>query len=185
LFLFAAVLAWMPGMVLAADNNEFSEARAKQVDLLLKRLAKEKRHKVFLKKVTLSQEDLNSYLNVVYIKRYTPEVKYIKLKLQKDNYVSGTLHIKLKGKNYEKIPEFLKDIEVETAGRVECENYRMRFSFETLSVNGTNFSPEVLDEAFGSAQSDYRIKKSMYDWFDLMPGIKKVVVDEKKVTLFY
>ena len=65
------------------------------------------------------------------------------------------------------------------------QNYRMRFNFEKLKVNGTSFSPEVLDEAFGAAQVNYKVKKSMYDWFDLMPGIKNIIVDEKKVTIFY
>ena len=73
-------------------------------------------------------------------------------------------------------------IEVEVSGKVQCKNYRMRFNFDKLKVNGASFSPEVLDEAFNAAQVDYKVKRSMYDWFDLMPGIKNIVVDEKKIT---
>jgi hypothetical protein len=168
-----------------SQSKEFSAEKAKRVDLTLKRIAKQKRHKVFLKKITFSQEELNSYLNLIYAKRYTPEVKYIKLKLGKNNYVDGTVKVKLVGKKYEQVPSFLKDIEVDVSGKVECENYRMRVLFDKIRVNGTSFSPEVLDEAFSAAQANFKVKKSMYDWFQLLPGIKNVVINEKKVTLFY
>jgi hypothetical protein len=166
--------------------TEFSAEKAKRVELTLKRIAKKrKKHDVFLKKVTFSQDELNSYLNMIYVKRYTPEVKYINLKLGKKNTVDGTIKIKLVGKKYEKVPAFLRDVEVDVSGKVECQNYRMRVQFEKISVNGTSFSPELLDEAFGAAQADFKIKKSMYDWFNLLPGIKNIVLDHKKVTLFY
>lgn len=180
------LLAFTAGsFAFAAITDEFSAEKAKRVDLTLKRIAKQKRSKVFLKKVTFSQDDLNSYLNLIYAKRYTPEVKYIKLKLDKKNAVSGTIKIKLVGKKYENVPKFLRDIEVDLSGKVECENYRMRFLFDALKVNGTSFSPEMLDEAFSAAQVNYKVKKSMFDWFNLMPGIKNVIVDYKKLTLFY
>lgn len=167
------------------SSDEFSWQKAKRIDETLKRVAKYKKPRVFLKKLTISQSELNSYLNLIYRKKYTPEVKYIKLKLEKENHVNGTMKIKLEGKKYKDVPAFLKDIEVEVSGKVQCQNYRMRFNFEKLRVNGTSFSPEVLDEAFGAAQVNFKVKKSMYDWFDLMPGIKNIVVDEKKITLFY
>ena len=167
-------------------SKEYSAESAKKVDLTLKRIAKKrKKGDVFLRKVTFTQEELNAYLNLIYVKRYTPEVKSIQLKLGKKNYVDGTMKIKLVGKQYEKVPSFLRDIEVEVSGTIECENYRMRFLFEKLKVNGTSFSPEVLDEAFSAAQANFKIKKSMYDWFNLMPGIKSIAVELKKVTLFY
>jgi hypothetical protein len=166
--------------------TEFSAEKAKRVERTLKRIAKKRsKHNVFLKKVTFSQAELNSYLNLIYVKRYTPEVKYINLKLGKKNVVDGTIKIKLVGKKYEKVPSFLRDVEVEVSGKVECNNYRMRVEFEKIKVNGTSFSPELLDEAFGAAQADFKVKKSMYDWFNLLPGIKNVVLDHKKVTIFY
>jgi hypothetical protein len=166
-------------------SDEFSREKATQVDFFLKRISRQKRHQVFLRKISFSQDQLNSYLNIIYIKKNTPEVKYVKLKLNKNNYVTGTIKIKLEGKKYEQVPSFLRDIEVDASGRIECDNYRMRFIFESLKINGTGFSPEVLDEAFGAAQVDYSVRKSMFDWFDLMPGIKKIVLDDKKITIFY
>jgi hypothetical protein len=170
---------------LVFSSSEFSWEKAKRIDETLKRLARNNKPRVFLKKLTFDQSEFNSYLNLIYNKRYAPEVKYIKLNLQKENSVSGTLKIKLEGKRYQSVPAFLRDIEVEASGKVKCQNYRMRFDFEKLKVNGTSFSPEVLDEAFGAAQGNVKIKKSMYDWFDLMPGIKNIVIDEKKITIFY
>jgi hypothetical protein len=181
-FIFASVTV---KPIHASRTDDFSMQEAKRLEAMLKRLAKRKRKAVFLKKVTFSQDELNSYLNLIYIKRYTPEVKYVKLKLEKNNYVSGTIKVKLEGKKYDNVPGFLKDIEVETSGRVECKNYRMRFLFEDIKVNGNSFSPEILDEGFGAAQSGFKVKKSLYDWFQLLPGIKSITIDHKKITLFY
>lgn len=165
--------------------NEFSVDHAKRVDLTIKRIGKEKRSSVFLKKITFTQDELNSYLNLIYVKRYMPEVKYIKLNLEKNNSVNGTIKVKLEGPKYEKVPSMFRDIELELAGKIECENYRMRFLFERIKLNGTSISPEMLDEAVGVAQSSFKVKKSLYDWFNLLPGIKSVIVDYKKVIFFY
>lgn len=179
-------ILFLTGSFLYSDTTqEFSPQQAKRVDSTLKRLAKKKKRTVFLKKVTFSQEELNAYLNLIYVKRYTPEVKYLKLKLDKKNQVDGTIKVKLKGKKYAKVPSFLRDIEIDLSGKVECENYRMRFLFDKIKVNGAAFTPELLDEAFGTAQVNFKVKKSMYDWFQLMPGIKSVTIDYKKITLFY
>ncbi|GEM_PF-1036010 len=164
---------------------EFSMEKALLIDASLKRIAQNKRPGVFLRKLIFSEIEMNSYLNLVYTKRYTPEVKYIKLKLQKNNFINGLFKVKLEGKKYGKVPSFLRDIEVEVAGKMECRNYRMRFIFNLLKVNGTSFSPEVIDEAFGAAQVNYKTKKSLFDWFHLLPGIKSLQVDEKKITIFY
>lgn len=171
--------------VMSAVTDEFSMEKAQRVDQTLKRIAKRNRKTPFLRKISFSQDALNAYLNIFYTRRYAPEVKYIKIKLEKDNNASGEMKILLKGKKYENVPAFLRDIEVEFSGKVQCEKYRMRYSFNTLKINGSSFSPELLDEAFGAAQLNAKVKKSMFDWFDLLPGIKDVVIDYKKITLFY
>ena len=166
-------------------GSEFSVDKATKVDRFLKKARQKQKRSVFLRKITFTQDELNSYLNIIYTKKYAPEVKYIKLNLENGNYVNGTMKVKLRGQKYEKVPSFLKDIEVEFNGKVECENYRMRYFFEDLKINGTNFSPEILDEAFFAAQTNFKIKKSIFDWFDLLPGLKNSVIEYKKITLFY
>lgn len=180
LFLMILVPLLLPG-----QTSEFSPDQAKRVDGVLKRIAEKRRPTPFLRKVSFSQDELNSYLNLIYAKNYAPEVKYIKLKLDKDNYTEGVMKIKLEGKQYDNVPAFLRDIEVELNGAIECENSRMRLLFKDLKINGTKFSPELLDEAFGAAQGSAKLKKSMFDWFDLFPGLKKVVLDYKKITIYY
>ncbi|MCP4221182.1 MAG: hypothetical protein GY765_41515 [bacterium] len=169
----------------AKISSEFSVDKGKKVERILKRIAKKKRHSVYVRKVTFSQDELNSYLNIFYNKKYAPEVKYINITLGKNNFAEGSMKIKLVGKKYEKVPAFLRDIEVEFSGKVECEKYRMRYAFDKIKINGKTFSPELLDEAFVTAQVGSNAKKSMYDWFSLLPGIKNVVIDVKKITLFY
>lgn len=165
--------------------SEFSAEKAKKVNRYLTRIAQTRKKGVILKKVSFSESELNSYLNMIYTRRYSPEVKYIKLNLQRNNMVSGTLKAVLKGSKYENLPSFLKNFEVEFDGKIECENYRMRYSFEKLSINGTSFSPEILDQAFSAAQTGFKVKKSIFDWFRLLPGIKNIKIDYKKITIFY
>lgn len=164
--------------------SEFSIDRAKRIDGYLKRISKQK-ESVILKNVTFSQKDLNSWLNLIYTRKYAREVKYIKLELGKNNYVSGNMKIILKGEKYESIPSFLKDFEIDFEGKIFCNNYRMKYDFEKVRINGTAFSPEILDEAFGAAQTGYKVKKSMFDWFRLLPGIKNIKTDHKKLIIFY
>lgn len=164
---------------------EFSSQQALKIDNFLKRIAREQRKSPFLKKVTFGQQELNSYLNLIYVKKYAPEVKYINLKLDKNNFISGSLKVKLTGEKYESVPGFLKDFELEFSGKVECDNYRMRYMFEEIRINGTSFSPEILDEAFSAAQSGFKVQKSIFDWFSLVPGLKKVLTDDKKIILYY
>lgn len=164
---------------------DFSSEQAKRVDNFLKRISQKKRVSVFLKNVTFTESELNSYLNLIYLKRYVPEVKYMELNMEEDNFISGNMKVKLTGEKYEKVPSFLKNFKVDFSGTVECENYRLRFLFKTLKINGTEFSPEILDEVFYAAQSDFRIKKSMFDWFSLLPGLKDVLISDKKITIYY
>jgi hypothetical protein len=164
---------------------EFSVDKARRVDDFLKRIAEKNRSSVFLKKITFTEDELNSYINIFYLKRYSPEVKYLKLDLRKTNRVSGVMKVKLTGEKYEKVPSFLKDFEIEFEGKLECENYRVRYQFEKMEINGTLFSPEILDEAFYAAQSSFKIKKSIFDWFSLLPGLKNMLIEHKKITIYY
>ena len=169
-------------MVMAST---FSVEKAQNIDNFLKRIAKRKKPSIFMKKRTFDQVTLNAYFNLIYLKKYAPEVKTILIKLDKNNHVSGNLKIKLRGEKYKKVPSFLKDVEVEFSGKIECQNYRMRYTFDDIRINGTTFAAELLDEAFGAAQTNIKIKRSIFDWFNLLPGIKKVAVDYKKITFFY
>jgi hypothetical protein len=179
------LLIAMVSFVFTAASTEFSLEKAKRVDQTLKRIAQKKRRTPFLRKISFSQEELNAYLNLFYTKRYAPEVKFIKINLAKNNYADGTLKVELKGKKYDAVPSFLRDIEVEFSGQIQCEQYRMRYVFESLKINGSSFSPEFLDEAFGAAQVGAKVKKSMFDWFELLPGIKKIISEPGKITIFY
>lgn len=164
---------------------EFSANRAEKVSIFLKKIAKRTKKTVILKQATFSEQDLNSYLNIVYTRKYAPEVKYLKLYLDNDNVISGIMKVKLIGKKYDKVPSFLKDFEIEFSGQLECRNYRIRYIFEKIKINGTSFSPEILDEAFSAGQAGIKEPKSIFDWFNFLPGIKKVQVRDKRITFFY
>jgi hypothetical protein len=178
IFLFLALAA-------TAIAGDFSPEKAKRVDGFLARIAARRQPSLFLKKTSFSESELNSYLNLLYTRKYAPEVTFIELRLKDKNRVDGSLKVKLAGEKYAAVPQFLRDTEVRFSGTFECSNYHMRFVFSELVINGSHFSPDVLDEAYGAAQFNARVKRSIFDWFTLLPGLKNVQCSEKTITFFY
>jgi len=168
-----------------AAAADFSLDKAKRIDRFLARIAARRQPGLFLKKMAFSESELNSYLNLIYVKKYAPEVSAIDLRLKDKNLVSGTLKVKLAGEKYTAVPQFLRDVEVSFSGKFECSNYHMRYAFAELVINGSHFSPDVLDEAFSAAQFNAKIKRSIFDWFTLLPGLKNVQSSEKTIFFYY
>ena len=174
-FLLAAAVA-------AAD---FSLEKANRIEQFLNRIANRRQPSLFLKKTAFSEIELNSYLNLIYIKKYAPEVTLIELRLRDKDQVSGSLKVKLAGEKYAAVPQFLRDVDVSFQGKFECSNYHMRYVFQELVINGSRYSPEILDEAFAAAQFNAKTRKSIFDWFTLLPGLKKVQSSEKTIYFYY
>lgn len=174
-FLLAATVA-------AAD---FNLDKAKRIEQFLNHIAIRRQPSLFLKKTAFSEIELNSYLNLIYLKKYAPEVTFIELRLRDKDQVSGSLKLKLTGEKYTAVPQFLRDVEVSFKGKFECSNYHMRYIFQELVINGSLFSPEALDEAFAAAQFNAKTKKSIFEWFTLLPGLKKVQSTEKTIYFYY
>ncbi len=165
--------------------GDFSLEKAMKIEGFLERIAAPRPASLFLKKAVFSESELNSYLNLIYVKKYAPEVTFIELRLKNENLVSGSLKIKLAGEKYAAVPQFLRDSEVRFRGAFECNNYHMRFVFSELVINGSQFSPDFLDEAFGAAQFNAREKRSLFNWFTLLPGLKNVQSSERKIVFYY
>jgi hypothetical protein len=164
---------------------DFSMEKARKIDQFLTRIASRRQPSLFLKKAAFSEAELNSYMNLLYTKKYAPEVTLIDLRLHDKDEVSGSLKVKLEGKKYAAVPQFLRAIDVSFQGKFECSNYRMRYLFRELVINGSKYSPEILDEAFGVAQLNAKTKKSIFDWFSLLPGLKKVQCSDKTIYFYY
>jgi hypothetical protein len=168
-----------------AVAGDYSLDKAKRVDGFLARIAARRQASLFLKKTAFSESELNSYLNLIYAKKYAPEASAIELRLNDKDRVDGSLKVKLAGEKYASVPQFLRDMDVRFSGRFECSNYHMRFIFTELVINGSHFSPDVLDEAYGVAQFNAKVKRSIFDWFTLLPGLKSVQSADKKIFFFY
>ncbi len=168
-----------------AAAADFSMDKARRIDGFLARIAVRRQPALFLKKMAFSESELNSYLNLIYVKKYAPEVTFIELRLKDKNLVGGVVKVKLAGEKYAVVPQFLRDVEVGFNGRFECSNYHMRFAFSELVINGSHFSPDILDEAYGAAQFNAKTRKSIFDWFTLLPGLKNVQSAEKTIYFYY
>ncbi len=173
------------GLALMMRAGDYSMEKAMKIDGFLERIAAPRPASLFLKKAVFSESELNAYLNLIYTRKYAPEVTFIELRLKDKNLVAGSLKIKLAGEKYSAVPLFLRDSEVRFRGAFECSNYHMRVVFSELVINGTHFSPDVLDEAFAAAQFTAREKRSIFNWFTLLPGLKNVQSSEKKIVFFY
>jgi hypothetical protein len=172
-------------LAVALNAADFCMEKAQKIEKFLQRIALPRQPSLFLKKATFNEAELNSYLNLLYTKKYAPEVTFINLRLGDKDEVSGSVKVKLSGEKYSAVPQFLRDIDVSFQGKFECANYRMRYLFRDLVINGTRYSPEVLDEAFGVAQINVKTKKSIFDWFTLLPGLKKVQCADKTIYFYY
>ncbi len=178
----ACLLLALAALVAAGS---FSLDKAKKIDHFLARISARRQPSVFLKKMAFSENELNAYLNLIYTRKYAPEVKSIELRLKDKNLVDGSLKVKLSGEKYASVPQFLRDMDVRFSGKFECSNYHMRFVFSELVINGSHFAPDVLDEAYGAAQFNAKVKRSIFDWFTLLPGLKNVQSSEKTIYFFY
>jgi hypothetical protein len=172
-------------LAMSALAGDFSLEKARRIDGFLMRIAARRQPSLFLKKAVFSEAELNSYLNLIYTRKYAPEMTFIDLRLKDKNRVDGSLKVKLAGEKYAAVPQFLRDTEVRFRGTFECSNYHMRFVFSELVINGSHFSPDVLDEAYGAAQFNARVKRSIFDWFTLLPGLKNVQCSERTIIFFY
>ena len=169
----------------AAAAADFSLEKAKRIEHFLNRIATRRQPSLFLKKTAFSETELNSYLNLLYVKKYAPEITFIELHLRDKDQVSGSLKVKLAGEKYAAVPQFLRDVDLSFQGKFECSNYHMRYLFRELVINGSRYSPEIIDEAFNAAQFNAKTRKSIFDWFTLLPGLKKVQCSEKTIYFYY
>lgn len=166
-------------------DGHLDQQKALQLDQFLKKIAKENRPRVYLRRKSFDQTTVNSYLQFVYLPRFAREIKEAHLVFKKDNWVAGKISIRLSDSKYQKLPGFLKEMDLDLSGIIESRPEQMRFQIKELKLNGTSFSPEILDEAFSTFQGGHKIKRSIFDWFTLLPGIKRIGCDEGTLIVFY
>jgi hypothetical protein len=172
-------------LTVGLPSANFSVEEGRRVDDFLTRIAQRRSGALLLRKDTFSASELNAYFNLFYNKKFAPELTYLNLDLKDDNLLSGTAKVELKGKRYNAVPAFLRNVEVRFSGRIESGNRRMRFLINELVVNGAHLSPAIIDEAYSAAQGGAKVKKSIFDWFTLLPGVKGVSCSQGRATFLY
>jgi hypothetical protein len=169
-------------------SEDLSIIKAQRVNKILNKISKGRHLRlksIVMKEVSFTQEEFNSYMNKIYLPKFFPEAKELNIEFFSDNIMKVQVKVEMKGEKYKKIPSLFKKFELETEGTIFSKKYQMRYEFKTLKINGTSFSPDLLDEAASTFQSGYKVKKSLFDWFQLLPGIKKVSAAYKKITFYY
>jgi len=164
---------------------EYDREAAERVAAFLERISGPPSPSPFLREVTFSENECNSYLNLIHIPLNLPEVKHIGLAFAPENTISGEIQLDLQGNSYRLIPAGLRKATIEFSGIFECSNYLGRFLLRELRVNGASFSPHLLDELMQTVQLGQAEKKSLFDWYPLLPGLKQIRTDRGSVSLLY
>ncbi len=174
----------MSPVLFQAEGN-YDRAGAERVAAFFERISGPRSESPFLRQATFSEIEFNSYFNLIHIPLQLPELRYLEMSFSPGNRISGRLQVELQADSYRLLPSGLRNARVEFSGLFECQAYQGRFILDELKVNGAAFSPNLLDELIQLVQSGKTKKKSLFDWYPLLPGLKQVKTGQASVTLFY
>jgi hypothetical protein len=180
------ILLAAASLVLSALSETGPSRAVRDIDAFMEKMRAAPRSAViFLKQRSFSEELFNLYLNQIYIKKEIPEVKQISMKFLENGYLQVDLRMELEPAKFSKVPAAFLKPRIEMKTTVESSNGKMRLKPSSIHLNGVPFSPELLNELLALAQSGRATKRSLYDWFELFPGIRKIEVEKARIIFFY
>ncbi len=137
-----------------------------------------------LKKISITENELNSYIAYIVEIKNEKFLKELRLKLFRKNKVEGIALIDLRG---ERVPEFLRpQMTLYFGGKLEANDGLVRFILKDLFLEEQRIDPKVLDFiiAFAAKIGNYEVW-SINDWWELPHGIKSVETESHKAVFFY
>lgn len=137
-----------------------------------------------LKKISITESELNSYIAYLVETKHEKYLKELRLKLLRKNKVEGIVLIDLRG---ERVPEFLRpQMTLYFGGKLEANDGLVRFILKDLFLEEQRIDPKVLDFiiAFAAKIGNYEAW-SINDWWELPHGIKNVETESHKAVFFY
>lgn len=137
-----------------------------------------------LKKISITESELNSYIAYRIEKENEKFMKELRLKLFKKNKVEGIVLVDLRG---ERVPKFLRpQMTLYFGGKLEAKDGLVKFILKDLFLEEQRIDPKLLDfiVAFAAKIENYEVW-SINDWWELPHGIKNVETENHKAVFFY
>lgn len=187
-FLLASIIIYICQLPLYSfiDERDYSLQEAQKVLKAIDTVVKEqlKRDRDGLKKVVLTESELNSYIAYRIETEEEEIMRELRFKLFKDNRIEGKVLIDLTEKN---IPNFLRPrMTFYFGGKLEVQNDKARLDLKELFLEGQSIQPKLLDLVIFIASKIEKTEVwSINDWFDLPYGIKNIETQEGKATFYY
>jgi len=143
-----------------------------------------KRNKDPIRKIVITESELNSYTGYRIEKEKEKTMKEFRLKLFKENKIEGKVMMDLRG---QKIPKFLRpQMTIYFGGKLEVKNGMARFNIKDLFLGDQRLKPKIIDIIIRIATKTKSTKAwSINDWHELPYGIKDVKINHREVIFYY
>ncbi len=159
------------------------------VDKILEAIEKVEREtargtKRSLEKITVEENELNSYIAYRIEEENERFLKELRVKLFKKNKIEGKILVDLRGEN---IPKFLRpQMTLYFGGKLEVKDGMVRLVLKDLFLEDQRIDPNVLDFVIAlTAKIEKYEVWSINEWYELPYGIKDIETQNHKAIFFY
>jgi len=172
--------------ILSSGIQDYSLPEALKVLKAIDQMESEqsRRDKNPLKKIVITEKELNSYIAYRIETEKEEIMKELRLKLFKRNKIEGKVLIDLRG---QKIPKFVRpQMTLFFGGRLEVKKGRARLNIKDLFLEDQRVKPTILDLILDLASKINNTEaSSMNDWYELPYGIKDIKTNRRKAIFYY
>ena len=172
--------------ILSSGIQDYSLPEARKVLDAIEKMESEqsRRDKDSLKKIVITEKELNSYIAYRIETEKEEIMKELRLKLFKRNKIEGKVLIDLRG---QKIPKFIRpQMTLYFGGKLEVKKGRARIEIKDLFLEDQRVKPTILDVILNITSKINKTEaSSMNDWHELPYGIKDIKTNRRKATFYY
>ena len=182
----AFIFLFLSFSILSSGLQDYSLPEATKVLKAIDKMESEqsKGDKDSLKKIVITEKELNSYIAYRIETEKEEIMKELRLKLFKRNKIEGKVLIDLKG---QKIPDFIRpQMTLFFGGKLEVKKGGARLEIKDLFLEDQRVKPTILDVILNIASKINKTEaSSMNDWYELPYGIKDIKTNRHKATFYY
>ena len=172
--------------ILSSGIQDYSLPEAKKVLKAIEKMESEqpKADKDSLKKIVITEKELNSYIAYRIETEKEEIMKELRLKLFKRNKIEGKVLIDLRG---QKIPEFIRpQMTLFFGGKLEVKKGKAKLNIKDLFLEEQRVKPAILDIILNIASKINKTEaSSMDDWYELPYGIRDIKTNRRKAVFYY
>ncbi len=173
-------------VLVSYGSTEYSLKEALKVLNIIEKVQSEQNtlSKGKLRKVTVTESELNSYIAFRIETEKEEIMKQLNLHILVNNRIEGNILIDLRGQN---LPGFLRpQMNLYFGGRVEVKEKKVRINIKKLFIEDVPIQPEILDVIIQIASKiENSEPTSLYDWYDLPFGLKDIKTQNGKAIFYY